>query len=306
MLTSVARRPIDAVRHRLIVRVRELDLVYIPNISFSRVKSRQEARILADRPVGPPVKAVKPTPGLPPYLRALYDTPLLTREQEAHLFRKMNYLKYKTSRLRDDLDSHRPSVRAMHEILQLADQAMAVRNEIITANLRLVVNIARRYAHSSDELFDLISDGNISLMRAVDRFDYDRGFRFSTYATWALIKNYSRSIAVEIRQLARFRTGEENPLDNVESPLSDLPHRVDVMQARQHGIAKMLQHLDEREHFIIVSRFGLDRDAMTLTDVGKALGVGKERIRQLEARAMDKLMRAAVTERIDPFSMIQV
>ena len=102
---------------------------------------------------------------MPAYLANLYEVPLLTREQEAHLFRKMNYLKYKASGLRDALDVDRPRRRLMDQIEKLYDESVAAKNQIIRANLRLVVSIAKRYVGPAEDFFELVSDGNMSLIR---------------------------------------------------------------------------------------------------------------------------------------------
>ena len=95
----------------------------------------------------------------------VYTVPLLTREQEAHLFRKMNYLKYKASSLRERLSSRQPRRRLMAKIEKCYREAVMVRNYIVQANLRLVVSIAKRHLREKEHFFDLISDGNVSLMR---------------------------------------------------------------------------------------------------------------------------------------------
>ena len=102
---------------------------------------------------------------LPPYLASLYETPLLTREQERHLFRKFNYLKYRAASLREKLNPKRPQLRLMDDIERLYGEAVATKNQIIEANLHLVVSIMKRYVTDNDGTFELISDGNISLMR---------------------------------------------------------------------------------------------------------------------------------------------
>ena len=225
----------------------------------------------------------------------------MTREQEQHLFRKMNYLKFKASELRNRLDVRRPGMTAMDLIAKFAKDSVTIKNDIIRANLRLVVSIAKRYASGPAHLFELISDGNMSLIRAVDKFDFARGFRFSTYATWAIMKNFARTIPTELRQRARFRTGGEERLLGVEDIRPDASRRESAQTERQSEVSRILEHLDEREREIIQHRFGLDRsrNPMTLKEVGRVMGVTKERIRQLEARAMAKLRDAASEERIE-------
>lgn len=283
-------------------RVQELQLDYIPNDRFKRMSAAQEEVVLGPAPENPrPPKAVARPVGLPPYLASMYETPLLTREQEQHLFRKMNYLKHKASVLRDRLDLRRPSLTAMSQIESLAGDAVAVKNDVVRANLRLVVSIAKRYATGPGHLFELISDGNMSLIRAVEKFDFARGFRFSTYASWAIMKNFARTIPAELRQQARFRTGGDERLMVVADEHAESMRREAAQNDRQAEVARILRHLDERERQIIRHRFGLDRgrNPMTLKEVGRVMGVTKERIRQLEARAMAKLRDAAGEERVE-------
>ena len=275
---------------------------YIPNEHFSRTSAAEERAILGPAPENrqPAKKVPRPT-GLPPYLASMYETPLLTREQEQHLFRKMNYLKHKASELRNRLDVRRPSMTAMELIEKFAKEAAAIKNDIVRANLRLVVSIAKRYASGPGHLFELISDGNMSLIRAVEKFDFARGFRFSTYATWAIMKNFARTIPTELRQQARFRTGGEERLLGIEDIRPDSARRESAQSERQSEVSRILEHLDERERQIIQHRFGLDRNRnpMTLKEVGRVMGVTKERIRQLEARAMAKLRDAVGEERVE-------
>jgi RNA polymerase primary sigma factor/RNA polymerase sigma factor len=176
-----------------------------------------------------------------------------------------------------------------------------VKNKIVQANLRLVVSIAKRHVGASGDLFGLISDGNVSLMRAVDKFDYTRGFKFSTYAHWAIRKNFARSIPDEFKHRERFRTSSEEIFQSREDARADhLAVEID-QQSRADQIGKILHTLDEREQQIIVLRFGLGQgsEPRTLKEVGEELGVTKERIRQLELRALAKLRNAAEREKID-------
>ena len=282
--------------------VQELELDYIPNEHFFHTPPAEERLVLGPAPeTRPPLKKVPRPNGLPPYLASMYETPLLTREQEQHLFRKMNYLKHKAAELRKRLDIRRPSMIAMELIEKFAQGAVAVKNDLVRANLRLVVSIAKRYANGPGHLFELISDGNMSLIRAAEKFDFARGFRFSTYATWAIMKNFARTIPTELRQRARFHTGGEDRLLGIEDIRPDSTRRESAQTERQLEVSRILAHLDERERQIIQHRFGLDRNhnPMTLKEVGRVMGVTKERIRQLEARAMAKLRDAVTEERVE-------
>lgn len=246
----------------------------------------------------PPVKA---PPGLPPYLDSLYAIPLLTKEEEVYYFRKMNYLKCRAAELQKGLDPIRPKTRDMDEIERLLQQAGEVKNFLIRSNLRLVVSIAKKHMKPNVSFFEMVSDGNMSLLRAIEKFDYTRGFKFSTYASWAIMKNYARSIPAEYTQLDRFRTGA----DEVFSQSSD--HRSDgladeIINHKQHeALMSILAQLPHRERDIIVARYGLSEGAgpQTLEQVGAKLGVTKERVRQIEARALERLRKIAEEEHLD-------
>src|SRR6185369_10582183 len=97
--------------------------------------------------------------GLPPYLASLYEVPLLTREQEAHLFRQFNFLKYKAAKLLAGVDPAHAKSSVLDEIERLYEQAVTTKNHIIRANLRLVVSIAKRHVGVMDNFFELVSDG---------------------------------------------------------------------------------------------------------------------------------------------------
>ena len=237
---------------------------------------------------------------MPPYLASLYDVPLLSREQEAHLFRKMNFLKYRALKLRDALDPLKASGATLDEIDRLLEEALVVKNQIIRANLRLVVSIAKKHVGRSDNFFELVSDGNMSLIRAVEKFDYARGNKFSTYASWAIMKNFIRSIPIENHRRDRFVTGHDDLFEAAADNRTD-EHEYESTQRRMRDAVKgMLGRLDDRERRIIISRFGLDGvGEQTLEQLGRELGVTKERVRQLEARAQNKLRKIAVEERVE-------
>lgn len=281
-------------------RISELPLDFMASADFT--KQNADEKILAPTPVALKGQKMPRKPSdLPAYIASLYDVPLLTAEQETHLFRKYNYLKFKASNLREQLDTARPKPQLLDEIESLYQEAIDTKNLLVRSNLRLVVAVAKKYIGATGDLFEKVSEGNISLMKAVEKFDYTRGFKFSTYATWAIKKNYIRAYSNEIKQSDRFRTGHEELLDASAGHRSDPTIQLAAQRKREDQVSNIMERLTDREKQIISSRFGLgsDREPMTLKDVGVELGVSKERVRQIEARAMQKLREAASHARLD-------
>lgn len=289
-------RVLNEVRAQRIV---ELPLDFIPNPRFARKGA--EAACLGPMPESDtPARKVRRPSGLPPYLASLYEMPLLTREQEQHLFRKYNYLKYRASKLREELDVAAPKSSLMDEIEALYQQAIETKNEIARANLRLVVSIAKRHVTPDQNFFELVSDGNVSLLRAIEKFDFARGNKFSTYASWAIMKNFARTIPGEFKHRDRYRTSQDELFAATPEYRADHVYEEGAQQTREAQVERILRRLDEREQKIIMGRFGLSRgqEPQTLKEVGASLGVTKERIRQIEARALNKLRMAAQEEKI--------
>jgi len=279
----------------------QLPLECIPNALFARKSAEQ----VVNQPfpgLHDPVKRVRRPTGLPAYLASLYEVPLLTREQEVWLFRKFNYLKFRAATLRSQLDVERPSARVMDQIDRLYEEIVEIKNRIVRANLRLVVSIAKRRVAPGDSFFALVSDGNMSLIRAVEKFDYARGNKFSTYASWAIMKNYARTIPDEHRHRDRFRAADMELLQSAADRRSDEFQQRMAESDRLLQVGKFLGRLDSREQTIIIRRYGLDHqhEPQTLKEVGSALGVTKERVRQIEAKAMEKLREAAAAEAVPP------
>jgi len=231
-----------------------------------------------------------PPPDLPPYLRALYAVPLLSPEEERNLFRRYNYLKHKADKFRREIDLAKITSSKLRNIEKLLLQANGVKNQIVRANLRLVVSIAKKHVGGPQSLFELVSDGNVSLMRAVEKFDFSRGNRFSTYASWAIMRNFARSVPRERYLLDRFSTGHDEILDIAAALRSYDPNELNLTELRE-SIDVILAQLSPTERRILIDHYGLDetRPARTFQQLGQHLGMSKERVRQIEAKALNKL-----------------
>ncbi|MBI4493543.1 MAG: sigma-70 family RNA polymerase sigma factor [Chloroflexi bacterium] len=280
------------------------------------------------------------------YLHEIGRVALLTQEQEVALAQALEAGAAAGRRLREGQDLA-PAERERLEALVGA--GAAARRRLVEANLRLVVSVARRYANRGIPLSDLIQEGNLGLLRAAGKFDWRRGFRFSTYATWWIRQAISRAIADDARtiripvhivetlgrmsrivaqlqqQYGREPTAEEigleldlpagkvqelilmlpQPLsletptgEDQESLLADFIEdeaapSIEEAASRtllREQVEDVLDSLTEREQRILKLRFGLDGgQERSLAEVGAALGVTRERIRQIEEKALRKL-----------------
>jgi len=234
----------------------------------------------------------------PPELISNYEMPLLSKEQEQHLFRKMNFLKYRASQLLKEMtlpsgliNYARLRVEALDQIEDNLKEATKVKELLIRCNMRLVTSIAKKHAGQAENFFELLSDGNMSLMRAVEKFDFSRGNKFSTYGSWAIMKNFARSIPDEKNRRERFVTGNEEVFDAAEDKRSDEQECLAAAAQAAEKVNRLLEYLEPREREIIRMRAGLDNngDGMTLEKIGEKLGITKERVRQLNVRAVKKL-----------------
>jgi RNA polymerase sigma factor (sigma-70 family) len=302
-------RVINEVRAR---RLLEQPLDYIPSPDFDN--AAREAVFLAPMPDAETYeakrRAMHAPKDAPPELASCYEYPLLTKEQEQHQFRKMNYLKYKAARLRDqmrkqgdeiEIDPSRVRIQTLKEIEDLQAEANVVKETLIQANMRLVVNIAKKHSGQAENFFELLSDGNMSLIRAVEKFDYYRGFKFSTYASWAIMKNFARSIPEDKHRRERFVTGHEDVFDAAPDRRTDEHEMLATQERATHSVNRLLEYLEPREREIIRMRAGMDENGknVTLEEIGKKFGITKERVRQLNARAMSKLRQIAKEKDFD-------
>ncbi len=228
---------------------------------------------------------------LPAHLRRFCESDLLTHEQEIALFREMNYLKYRANVLRTECDRDDIDDCAVAEIGELLQQAQHIRDHIIHANMRLVMSIVKKFVTPQQSFDDMLSDGIFTLMQAVEKFDYDRGFRFSTYAYRSIARNAYRHVVTARSEEARFTRDAEDWAFEQEDDRSSSTMTDQVWSNLRELTASMLDKLDRRERFIIRSRYalGAHRKARTFQDLANKLGVSKERVRQLEQRAVSKL-----------------
>lgn len=295
------RKPIDANDARALrLRTKELlreEIGFINNPEFA---SKEFVKALFNEPLGltPPDRilgagAVKRTriADLPVHLGRLCEAKLLTPEQERMLFQRMNFLRHRAAALRCRLNPEKPSRAAIELVEQLLAVADWHRDQIVQANMRLVFSIVKKFVNKNNAFDDLLSDGIVALMRAVDKFDFDRGFRFSTYATQVVRRNAYRMVVTKQKERSKLVGGiQELGLD-----ISDEERQPAISEHRWHELrarlAVMLGDLDRREKFIIRARFSLGshRRVHTLQALADRLGVSKERVRQLEKRALDKL-----------------
>ena len=245
------------------------------------------------------------------------------------------------------LESERNPVkrRTLHEMVHSGEEA---RQTFIRCNLRLVVSIAKRYGHAKLPFLDLVQEGNLGLIRAVEKFEYRKGFKFSTYATWWIRQAITRAIAdksrtirvpvhmmdtitqmqtaeanlikrlgrkptdeelseesgLTVEKLAEARkvapepvsifepVGEDNAMlgDFIEDLEATAPFELIASKLNIENLRFVLDRLTERERTIIEMRYGLgDREPATLDEVGRHFNVTRERIRQIEAKALAKM-----------------
>ena len=242
-------------------------------------------------PPAPSSRLPKAPPGLPGYLRELYRLAILTREQEREIFRKYNYVKYRMVQAQELLRSEGYQATLADEFEKLRETAGRIKHALVRRNLRLVVSIAKRHLGPAMGLFELISEGNLCLMRTVECFDYTRGARFSTYATWALTKHFARVVPETSYKIRSLVTGQEELIQNTGDVRDDVTETDEALDFLRVTLTNAISRLRPREQEIIRSRFGLDasRDSSTLEEIAQGFGVTRERIRQIEKRALEKL-----------------
>lgn len=226
---------------------------------------------------------------------------LLTPPQEREMFLRMNFLKFRAKALQKRLSPTTPQEELLVRSEKYLAEAEAIRNRLITANMRLVMSIAKKFASPQYPFDELVSEGSMTLMRSVDKFDAARGFRFSTYAYRSVMRHLYRSVMNAQKDRARVVDAvEESSLEQPESASASTA--VDGVWQNIRAVAyDMLDALDRRERFIIRSRYalGAHRKPRTFQYLADKLGISKERARQLEGRAVGKLQAMAGEHDLD-------
>lgn len=294
VLARKIRRPRSIVYRALVQdRVARLNKRKIRFIDDPLYHDADAARAIADivsqqeLGVYPPMAETRIPRDLPPYLRDLYRTPLLSPARERALFLKFNFHKYQFVTARRRLEPEFATGRDLAVLEQHLRHITSARNDILQANLRLVVSVARRHVRPGLCLMELISEGNIILMRAVEGFDIHKGNRFSTYAILALMKGFAQTVPM---LLASHRgTTDAEVLCSVPDFRQD--HAVEQRLDRDQ-VQHLLNRLDDREREVLSAHYGLGTyRSATYEQVGEKMGLSKQRVRQIEQSALAKLRR---------------
>jgi RNA polymerase sigma factor (sigma-70 family) len=223
---------------------------------------------------------------------------VLSAEEEQELFLRFNYCRYRIMRIIHEQRGKRLGVQASRDVLYWSREALRTRNQIVRANTSLVMAMARRTRTVGVELGDLVSEGNLALLRCVDKFDCSRGFKFSTYACRAIMSSFARLGA----KSARYRNQFPAPFDPAFER-SDyveqkrLEEEDDCVSGLKLILSRNAAELSRVERCVINARFALDGQTkrnqsghpQTLEQIGALLGVSKERVRQIQNRALQKL-----------------
>ena len=232
-------------------------------------------------------------------------TVLLTGAQERVLFLQYNYARYRICELQKQIGSRQPEEDQARQILRWYRIAQKFREQIAETNLALVLAMAKRTRMSEVDFADLVSEGNMALLRSVDKFDCDRGFKFSTYACRAILKAFSRQGVKLSKYRQRFPTDfdpaleKSNHLETVRRT-----HEVESADEVRHIVLNNDAELTDVERTVIHHRFGIDAAEnavpLTLEQVGQIIGVTKERVRQIQNKALDKIRTAFEETNQDP------
>lgn len=276
---------------------------YIHSADFTSpaIESKIMDTGLLDMCLGELTSASRRKVTLPPHLSGLCEDALLTPEQERKLFQRMNYLRYLANRIIGGLDHTKAGQWDIERCMGLLRAAQWYRDVIVRANVRLVISIVKKFANPQCGFDDLLSDGIMALIRSVDKFDYQLGFRFSTYATQVVRRNSYRYVMERQEERLKITNSlSESGVDIAEEVRDTKSDEVRWNKLTQR-LREMLELLDKREKLIVRARFSLGshRKVQTLQALADRLGISKERVRQLEKRALEKLQAIAVQDPVE-------
>ena len=228
---------------------------------------------------------------LPGHFLALCETPVLGPDDEAAAFRRMNYLKYRANVVRSGLNVEDADAEKMRSLDDLLLRANRLHDHIVKANMRLVISVAKKFVDPRNTFDDLFSEGVVALLRAVEKFDVERGFRFSTYATTAIRHQIYRWKTRDGRRQKEFATNADESLGAAQFSSDEAVMRDSATSRINEVLENMLSRLDARERLLISGRFGLDSSGVkaTFASLGEQLKISKERARQITERAVNKL-----------------
>jgi len=249
------------------------------------------------RPLMDPHATVTETPG------RKRESIVLTAAEEQVVFLQFNYARYRVRRVQDRLKARRPGVRQRRELLRWYRVAQQLRHQIAEANLALVLAMSKRIRMGDMEFGDVISEGNMAVLRSIDKFDIGRGFKFSTYACRSILKAFSRHGSKHLRYRQRFGASYDPEFERSNYPEE---RRTGDIRERAEEVKQLVlenrAELTDVEREVIHHRFrigpgdaaGLRHERpRTLAQVGRMIGLTKERVRQIQNKALGKLRLAA-------------
>ena len=290
------------------------------------------------------------------YLKQIGEIRRLTKEEELELWQRLEVCRENKNKLIDE-DEEKYS----KEIEEIDKEIDSIQHKLVKSNLRLVISIAKRYYNSGVPFIDIIDEGNIGLIEAVKRFEYRKGFKFSTYGVWWIKQSIVKEITSK-RHIIRFpmhiarlikksiqisknltqQLGREPSIDEIAKEMkidrktlssiivftqetasvdsffknsdnNDMtsfiedknfpsPHQDAFMESLRDTLTEALKALDEKERTVIIERFGLyGKEPKTLEDTGKELNITRERVRQIQIKALKKLSGLNLSKELKSF-----
>lgn len=218
---------------------------------------------------------------------------------ERQLFQRFNFCRYRMLQLLERFSGKTLTVEAAAKLIEWETLVRRTRAEIVNINVPLVLAMAKRTRVTSVDFSELISEGNMALLRSVDKFDCARGYKFSTYACRAILKSFSRAAVRSARYRGRFPTEFDPALERCDERRAE-EMELECLDELKNILGTNMANLNEIERQVLNARFALDAppaseistESKTLEQVGEMIGVTKERVRQIQNKALSKLREA--------------